>query len=422
MKAWLVERIRAAVGSNLGKRIRERLGLKSTARSNHELYGVPVPGAIVVYFGEVATKIYQLEQWLPVLERLHREYSVVLVFRKVGSLRSLRGQTKLPMVFVRRFEDLMQLYDENDYKLGIYVNNGTNNFQSLSHPRMVHVHVNHGESDKLSMVSNQVKAYDRVMIAGPAALQRHREVLVDFEESKLLMVGRPQLDVCFKSELGTSELRTVMYAPTWEGENSANNYSSLDVYGEQIIASLLAFPNTRVVYKPHPRVSSSETSSVREAHETVLAMLGAANNISAGRHLVREQGNILAMFDSVDALVTDVSSVGLDFLYLHPERPLVLTDRRSDAARLLQDAPISKACPVINQSNIDELTRTIEPVLENDLYCDSRAELRTFYFGDMAAGDSTKAFIDAVRTLIADRSAKLDRVQFHGSSMEATDE
>ena len=30
---------------------------------------------------------------------------------------------------------------------------------------MLHVHVNHGESDKLSQLLNQVKAYDRVLVA-----------------------------------------------------------------------------------------------------------------------------------------------------------------------------------------------------------------------------------------------------------------
>ena len=60
----------------------------------------------------------------------------------------------------------MTLYDIGDFKVGIYVNNSNRNFQSLNNPRMLHVHVNHGESDKLSSFSNQVKAYDRVFVAG----------------------------------------------------------------------------------------------------------------------------------------------------------------------------------------------------------------------------------------------------------------
>ncbi len=59
----------------------------------------------------------------------------------------------------------------------------------------MHIHVNHGESDKVSMVSNQAKAYDKVFVAGEAAVRRHRAALVDFDESTLVRVGRPQLDL-----------------------------------------------------------------------------------------------------------------------------------------------------------------------------------------------------------------------------------
>ena len=54
------------------------------------------------------------------------------------------------MVCVTTFLDLMNLYDAGEFKVGIYVNNGQRNFESLNNPRMLHVHVNHGESDKLS--------------------------------------------------------------------------------------------------------------------------------------------------------------------------------------------------------------------------------------------------------------------------------
>ncbi|NUL60203.1 hypothetical protein F7P83_07410 [Brevibacterium luteolum] len=213
-----------------------------------------VPGEVVVYFGDSVEKLYQLAQWLPVLEELDTTHRVVLVFRKLNALRACKAKTKLQKVFVRRFDDLITLYYENCYALGLYVNNGVTNFQSLSYPAMVHVHVNHGESDKVSMVSNQAKAYDSVFVAGQAAVERHRRALIDFDESALVRVGRPQLDIPRDSGLPPTTKRTVLYAPTWQGENDSNNYTSIDVYGPQIVESVLALPNVRLVYKPHPRV------------------------------------------------------------------------------------------------------------------------------------------------------------------------
>src|SRR5699024_12119185 len=97
------------------------------------------------------------------------------------------------------------------------------------------------ESDKLSMVSNKAKAYDKVFVAGQAAVDRHRKALLDFDVSKLVRVGRPQLDVQRPSELSESTARTVMYAPTWEGENESNNYTSVDLFVPKIVEIKIGF-------------------------------------------------------------------------------------------------------------------------------------------------------------------------------------
>src|SRR5699024_4628972 len=233
------------------------------------------------------------------------------------------------------FDPLHTFYHANDFKLALYVNNGVTNFQSLAFAPMVHVHINHGESDKLSMVSNQAKSYDKVFVAGDAAIERYRKALIDFDESALVKIGRPQLDVDRPLELEPSSARTVMYAPTWEGENESNNYTSVDLFGPQIVGAALQIPNTRVIYKPHPRVETSNDPAVSGANARIFELIEEANTSIADeslQHQVLLQGDILAMFDTVDLLVTDISSVGLDFLYLQPDKPLALTDRRRDTA------------------------------------------------------------------------------------------
>lgn len=421
MRDQLAEIVSSALQSSTARRTKEWLGLRPAIRSNHELHGVKVPGDVVVYFGDIASKTYQLEQWLPVLEHLNKFHKVLLVFRKVAALRELRSSTSLPMIFVRRFEDLVALYEENEYGVCLYVNNGASNFQSLSHPRMMHVHINHGESDKLSMVSNQAKAYDKVLVAGPAAVARHRAVLVDFDESNLLTIGRPQLDLDFAPQLQPFAGQTIMYAPTWEGENAANNYTSLDVYGSQILDAVLALPATRVVYKPHPRVTDSTTPGIYEAHQSLMGRLNRANQAGAN-HIVSESSNILAMFEHVDALVSDVSSVSLDFLYRHPDRPLMLTDRRSNRAQLARDAPLAGACLVIDKDSIMQIDDLMKGLMANDSFSEGRKQMRRYYFGDLGPGESTAAFVETIGQLLADRRSKLKDYYFHGSPLESVDD
>lgn len=395
-------------------------GTERWNRLEDEYDGSYVKAEVVVYFGDRSPKFYQLEQWIPVLEELHKTHRVVLVLRKGSALLRALEVTRLPVVFKRRFDPLHTFYHANDFKLALYVNNGMTNFQSLAFAPMVHVHVNHGESDKLSMVSNQAKSYDKVFVAGNAAIERHRRALIDFDESALIKVGRPQLDIDRPPELESSSVRTIMYAPTWEGENETNNYTSVDLYGPQIVEAVLRLPDTRLIYKPHPRVGSSTNPAIAEANTRILDLIDGANESIADdskQHQVLTQGDILAMFDAVDLLITDISSVGLDFLYLQSDKPLALTDRRDDTARLNTEAPISRATPIIDGSTIDDVEETFAEMLTDDRAAHARHDLRCHYFGEGEKGTSTALFTEAVSRLIADRSIEL--AQFHTESINA---
>ncbi len=369
---------------------------------------IPVDAEVVVYYGDGPDRIYQLDQWLPVLERLSSKHKVVLVLRDLRAMRDLQDRTTLPAVCLTTFLDLMNLYDACEFKVGIYVNNSQRNFQSMNNPRMLHVHVNHGESDKLSSFSNQVKAYDRVFVAGPVAVERYREALIGFDDSKVVPVGRPQLDLDFTAELPESTRRTVMYAPTWEGESESNNWTSLDRYGIRIVQSLLALPDLRVVYKPHPRVAGSANPGVRSAHRKIMSMVEKANqrDPQAG-HVARTDGNILAMFGGCDALVGDISSVTLDFLYLRAEAPIFLTDRRDDRELLASDSPLTEGADIIDSSTIDGFAEAMTDALESDKRREDRARTRTHYFGDLGPGDSSRKFEQAVSDVVAERDRLL---------------
>jgi CDP-Glycerol:Poly(glycerophosphate) glycerophosphotransferase len=369
---------------------------------------------VVVYFAEDPRRLYQLEQWLPVLEQLHAQNPVTIVTRKLDSFGLLQERTSLPVVYTRRLADVLELYDQLDPKAAVYVNNGVANFQSLAVSTILHVHVNHGESDKVSMVSNQAKAYDRVFVAGEAAERRHAAALIDFRPEKLVRVGRPQLDLEFAPVLPETTRRTVIYAPTWEGENAFNNYSSTDVYGVRIVRELLALPDLRVIYRPHPRVASSTTPEVIGAHQEVMDLLAAAaENDPSGGHSTAMEGSILGLFQHCDAMITDVSSVGLDFLYLRTDKPLFLTDRRNNRAELVADAPISAAADIIDSASIDAFGSTIAARLVEDALRPRREELRRFYFGDLAPGESTRQFLAAIGEVVRQRDDLLARLPHH---------
>jgi CDP-glycerol glycerophosphotransferase (TagB/SpsB family) len=258
-------------------------------------------------------------------------------------------------------------------------------------------------------VSNQAKAYDGVFVAGEAAVRRHRAVLLGFDESRLVRIGRPQLDLRPEPLLPPTTRRTILYAPTWEGEESANDYTSLDVYGPAIVTAALAVPDVRVVYKPHPRVATTCDPGVAAGHREIVRLLAeAARHDPAAGHRTEATADILAIFPGVDLMLTDVSSVGLDLLYLHTDKPLFVTDRFNDRDRLHANAPVSRCAEIVDAGSLGVLTELLTERLAADEHRASREAVREFYFGDLVPGESTERFLAAIEETIAERDRLLE--------------
>lgn len=374
---------------------------------------------VIAYYADDPTRSYQLVQWLEVLETLHAHHPVGIVVRDPDVAVLLQERTALPIFTVPSFPELTALYDALDAKVALYCNNSILNFQSLIDGRMLHAHINHGESDKQSMASNNAKAYDRVLVAGEAAVQRHIEGLLDFDTRKLVRIGRPQLDLRPDPLLAPTTRRTVLYAPTWEGDADYNDYTSVDTLGTRIVAAILAVPDVRLVYKPHPKVTTSLTPAVQEGHLAILQLVAdaAAREPGAG-HTSVLRGDILAVMPDCDAMVTDVSSVGLDWLYLRTEAPILITDRHQDPERFRQDVPVSRCADVVDESTVAGLTDLVASRLDHDEHHLARLGMRHFYFDDIQVGDSTTRFLDAVGDLAALRDQLLSS-RLHGDAITA---
>ncbi|WP_107773724.1 CDP-glycerol glycerophosphotransferase family protein [Nocardioides sediminis] len=374
---------------------------------------------VIAYYADDPTRSYQLVQWLEVLEVLDDLHPVGVVVRDADVAALLAERTTLPVLLAPSFPELTELYDALDAKLVLYCNNSILNFQSLIDGRMLHAHINHGESDKQSMASNNAKAYDRVLVAGEAAVQRHVDGLLDFDTSRLVRIGRPQLDLRPEPLLAPSTRRTVLYAPTWEGDAGYNDYTSLDTIGTRIAAAILAVPDVRLVYKPHPKVTTSLTPAVQEAHLAILDMIAtAAEREADAGHTAVLRGDILAVMPDCDAMVTDVSSVGLDWLYLRTEAPILITDRHQDPERFHADVPVSRCADVIDESTVDGLADLLADRLVHDEHHLARQAMRHHYFDDIQVGDSTHRFLESVTELVTLRDRLVER-RLHGDAITA---
>lgn len=359
---------------------------------------------VAAFFADTPSKIYQIAQWIPVFEKAPAHLRPVIVTRHAATTEELEKITSLQVIHAKTYDSLMQLLELSKFKALIYVNNSYQNFQTLAYQQAAHIHVNHGESDKISMVSNQSKAYDKVFVAGAAAKDRYLAAVAWLDEKKLIPIGRPQLDLDTRPILEKSALKTITYAPTWEGEDEANNYTSMDCYAMAIIDAAVAQKGCRVVYKPHPRIIDSKDPTINAAHKYIV------NRLARGPHEVHLTGDVLSILKDTDLLISDISSVTLDYLYLRPSGAIFLSDRRNNRNELEAESPVAKAAYVIDAISISQLNGSLAKVLEHDELFDRRQEVCRYYFGGIAAGESTAAFYRELEASIAEHDAAVSRL------------
>lgn len=372
-----------------------------------ELYSLNDGAEVVAFFGDDVHRIYQIEQWLNVFEKLNEKHKVHIICRQHPVTTYLRTKTKLPIFSIYDFFTLTDAIIEKNYKVILYVNNSSMNFQTLAAKKSFHVHLNHGESDKMSMTSRQMYAYDFVAVAGQAAKDRLKNSLMVADDSKEWVIGRPQLDLLIEPLAVDKSRKILIYAPTWQGDQEANNYSSLDIYGKKIMKALLDQPNATVIYKPHPRIVENKISERKKHHQQILKLIDEANakNPTANHQFLT--GDPMPVLQVADLLIADVSSVTTDYLYLQPNGVLFICDRRTNTSLFNQVAPVSKAIPIIDSSNIAELSGLVKEYLVNYPRRDEYNQIRTYYFGEGGPGASLNRFTQMVTDLIQRRD---DRV------------
>lgn len=269
----------------------------------------------VIFFAEGPGQFYQLGVWLGTFERLAAQgLKVGLVLMDALSARQALSATSLPILFTRSIEQIETRLQEWGTKSISYVNNAQRNFTMLRFNGPAHIHLNHGESEKASMVSNQLKAYDFACVAGPAAVERIEEHVARVDSSHLVQIGRPQLDAL--EYVGPSAITRVLYAPTWEGDSQAMDYSSVTKLGERILAQLTSDTRFDVRFRPHPKtgdVSAEAKKAVAELKSNYSSTLDPEED--AAQSLVW-----------ADVAICDTSAMAYDAVALNV--PLLLSGNR----------------------------------------------------------------------------------------------
>jgi len=386
----------------IGNAVKSRNTRRQLAAALHDRTA-PAVGSIriAVYFADTPVNLYQIRQWFAPLAELARTHPVAIITRSPGTSLQLLSESPVPVVYARAVTDIEEFVDRQDIRIVLYVNQNTKNFQMFRYGRMWHVFINHGESDKMYMTTNQFKAYDYAFVAGQAALDRLSRKLWDFDlKKKAIPIGRPQADHLTGALPYTPDDRTVvLYAPTWEGDRPAAAYGSIASHGLALADAVLASPAHRLVYRPHPR-SGVIDPEYRAANQRIIAAIASANARDPRAQHVFDDGPELGwQLSAADVAITDISAMVYD--RLATGKPIVVTRPISPEADVDEDGFLGSA----DWLTVDEAPGVLAILdrVQNDPAARTNLEFwANHHFGDTRPGSATRRFHDAIERLMTE--------------------
>lgn len=353
------------------------------------------PEVLVHFSGSIRT-VYQLDQWMPFVASAGLR--VILVLREEETFEAVTGRWPVPSVYIRDFPDL-DLIVRPDVRLALYVNTGTKNNHLIRFGSIIHVQMHHGDSDKPVSSSKTMRLYDHHFVAGPAGAERLLSAGVILHPDAVSVVGRPQIRSVPSGAL-TRAGRSVLYAPTWEGFHVDAPLCSLAAMGELLAREMPA--DIELIVRPHPLTGSVDRSLHRAlvGLRRFLALRG-----RSGRYVDPATEDLAETFADADVLITDVSSVLVDFLAA--DRPVIVTD----AAGLGEDElhrryPTTGWAGVLtpNLSNLDSL---LEEAFTTDRRHDLRRAAAAEFLGEATSPEAV--FHTALRALVDSSSHQADQ-------------
>lgn len=356
---------------------------------------------VVVFFPDPPENLYQIRQWYGPLAALDKAMGVTILTQDSRSARAIRAETDLAVHVTALTRTVGRLLDDGEVRVVLYVGQANQNAVALRSPRVAHVFLNHGESDKYVSVSNQVKAFDFAFVGGRAAVERHARGLLFFDRTdRLMTIGRPQVPEPAQPTGPT----TVVYAPTWEGTHAVNAYSTVRAFGHELVASLLSDPDLHVIYRPHPRIGVSDRTYAA-ADRRIRALIAAHGD----RAEIDTSPDAGPTIQRAHAMVADVSGIAAD--WLAQGRPLITTTPAELGARIAAPALMYDRTPHVDTSTAHRAADIVGAALEDRALPETINELFDHYLSGLHAEEARAAFVDACRDVATRRDAEIDRLE-----------
>ncbi len=376
------------------------LGVRSSNRRQRKLLQQGFQNAVaavnaykprfLVHWDGSSESVYQLEAWLPYLEKLDLPFLVILrnpeSFERV--LQVVNGD---PIVVAQTPLEMEQFLVPSATTV-FYANNADCNNQILRFEGFKHVQLGHGDSDKSSSATRTFRLFDRVYVSGQAGIDRFNASGIELDESTIVSVGRPQVSgiTQAKQPIGSIAAPTLLYAPTWWGDFADTSHSSLP-FAEGLI-DLLLNREVTLIFRPHPftlRHAETATAAAR-----IRERLRSHSEKTGTPHIFGEKAerklSLTECFNQSDVMIADVSAVVTDYLYSGKPLGLFVPTATAGNAHLDDGQYLFTEHAEAWSTQLDKLLIT-DPLREQ------REEVRKYRLANATTTPPDGLFVDAAR-------------------------
>jgi hypothetical protein len=316
----------------------------------------------------------QLAIWLPYLRRSDYRYVIMASADGIPD-RVLEVIDPLANVAALRpyAEAVNWLEDRPTFRGFLYVGSNLDNAALIdAFPGSLHVWLGHGESAKKANAHRTASVYDSVFVADLAAVRRYPRAIERWVGAGAIPIGVPIVDGLRADPWDRPRpIRTLIYAPTWEGRGTNVDYSSLAEAGPALIDAMPALTErgTTVILRAHPGTGARDPA-LKGLLERLLIAGAVRGDKGKGEDLMRG-----------DVIVSDVSGVTSEFLFTR--RPAIMPVTAGVRRLMRGDGGIRAEYPWVYQWDVATvpLIDQLETLERSDPLRETRARSAKRLFG-----------------------------------------
>lgn len=335
--------------------------------------------------------------WVDEINELNTPWFVIL--REPHNLKAF-DEANLPTAVLVPDDTALGTCLPPQTRVVFYANNGQKNRKMMTfHPDVLHIQLLHGDSDKPPSYSPLTQNYDLVFVAGQMGIDRYAQNGVHIPKEKFRIIGRPQVrGISDTPRDAAAGLRKIIYMPTWRGFFKDTQFSSLDRASAIIETVLATNERLELHFKPHP-LSYKDPIWPQFKRDIQAALARKRPNGNLG--VFREDGTSpFDLYNEADLLITDISSVMIDFLY--SGKPfLVVQPSGFDAADAPRFPSLAASYQVL--ATLENLPAQLEAAMVDDPLDAKREDIRAYAFGDYGRPPG-EAFRETCIALLNDSS------------------